>query len=82
MREARHQIMASARSTKILMLILILIFVVDGVFYGSDVCILSYEPCRFLIKNELLFVAEREIEVHIWKVVYYQVLSSLLMFSH
>ena len=26
-------------------------------------------PCRFLIKNELLFVAEREIEVHIWKVV-------------
>ena len=39
-------------------------------------------PCRFLIKNELLFVAEREIEVHIWKVVYYQVLSSRLMFSH
>ena len=39
-------------------------------------------PCRFLIKNELLFVAEREIEVHIWKVVYYQVLSSLFMFSH
>ena len=27
-----------------------------------------------MIKNELLFVAEREIEVHIWKVVYYQVI--------
>lgn len=43
-REARHQIMASA---------------------------------RFLMKNELLFVAEREVEVHIWKVVYYQVIEML-----
>ena len=33
-----------------------------------------------MIKNELLFVAEREIEVHIWKVVYYQVLRLLCFF--
>ena len=70
-----------------LMLTLILIFVVEGVFLWMDMVPfvrlkLRVLPCRFLIKNELLFVAEREIEVHIWKVVYYQVLSSLFMFSH
>ena len=32
----------------------------------------QFKQFRFLIKNELLFVAEREIEVHIWKVVDFQ----------
>ena len=40
----------------------------------SDLLVVNLDMFRFLIKNELLFVAEREIEVHIWKVVYYQVL--------
>ena len=33
-----------------------------------------------MIKNELLFVVEREIEVHIWKVVYYQVIHIIFAF--
>ena len=28
---------------------------------------------RFLMKNDMMFVAEREVEIHIWKTVYYQV---------
>ena len=30
---------------------------------------------RFLLKNDMKFVAERDVETHIWKTVYYQVSS-------
>ena len=29
---------------------------------------------RYLMKNDLMFVAERDVEIHIWKTVYYQVI--------
>ena len=29
---------------------------------------------RFLLKNDMKFVAERDVETHIWKTVYYQVI--------
>jgi len=32
---------------------------------------------RFLMKNDMMFVAEREVEIHIWKTVYYQVIEML-----
>ena len=35
---------------------------------------------RFLMKNDMMFVAEREVEIHIWKTVYYQVWIIVLLF--
>ena len=32
---------------------------------------------RFLLKTDLFFVAERDVETHIWKTVYYQVIEML-----
>ena len=32
---------------------------------------------RFLLKNDLYFVAEKDVETHIWKTVYYQVIEML-----
>ena len=32
---------------------------------------------RYLIQNDLMFVHERDVEVHIWKTVYYQVIEML-----
>ena len=33
--------------------------------------------CRYLIKNDMMFVVERDVETHIWKTVYYQVIEML-----
>ena len=33
--------------------------------------------CRYLIKTDLMFVVERNVEIHIWKTVYYQVIEML-----
>ena len=33
---------------------------------------------RFLMKNDMMFVAEREVEIHIWKTVYYQVCIQII----
>ena len=32
---------------------------------------------RYLLMNDLMFVAERDVETHIWKTVYYQVIEML-----
>ena len=37
----------------------------------------TYTFCRYLIKNDMMFVVERDVETHIWKTVYYQVIEML-----
>ena len=61
-RETRHKIMAAARW-------------VDASKYFQ----LSPNTflCRYLIKNDIMFVAERDVETHIWKTVYYQVSTQI-----
>ena len=71
-RETRHKIMAAAR------------YLIKRSFWhfachlNSWYSVLIYFFGRFLIKNDIMFVAERDVETHIWKTVYYQVKDSKL----
>ena len=37
---------------------------------------------RYLMKNDVMFVVERDVEIHIWKTVYYQVCQASICKCH